>query len=219
MVVRRHDKRGNAYYLNKSTGKRTSKRGWKISLSHRKEKPSYRERKVGGKKVKIRLGKVRKGISSQKVTALKKKRSKLYSERSYWRKKLFALIKAKEKQKDINNAKRKLASINGKITKLNRKLGIVYVKKPLPKKKRQVKDGVITSTLSHWDAERELDTILEKDKIKKYIIDGVKYGKTNHLDIVLAFDEMIAHGLDNEQYPKVIFIYDNNTKIVTVYIY
>lgn len=40
MVVRRYDKRGFAYYFNKDTGKRTSKRGWKISLAwKRKKKP------------------------------------------------------------------------------------------------------------------------------------------------------------------------------------
>lgn len=38
MVVRRYDKRGTAYYFNKGTGKRTSERGWKISLSSRRKK-------------------------------------------------------------------------------------------------------------------------------------------------------------------------------------
>ena len=219
MVVRRQDKNGNSYYFNKNKGKRTSKRAWKISLSHRAKKPSYRTRKVDGRTVKVRLGKVRKGISYQKVSSLKKQRSKLYSQRSYWNDKLSKLIKKKAKQKTINDAKRKLSLITNRITKLNRKLGVVNIKKARPKKKRQYKENIITSYLPHWEGERELETALKENVIKKYIIDGVSYKKTDHLDIVLAYDEMVQAQLSIDPYPNVIFIYDVSQKILTVNIY
>lgn len=219
MVVRKHDKRGIAYYFNKSTGKRTSKTGWKISLSHRQEKPSYREKEVGGKKVKVRLGKVRKGISYQKVSSLKKQRSKLYSNRYYWNNKLTALLKAGATKKSINDAKRKLSIITAKIKQINRKLGIVYLVKPTPKVKVEKVGKLYSEKFIHWQAREELESLLKKGTFSKYEILGEIINKNMKGDILMEFESMVQIAFESQQTPWIVFVYDYKNKLVRLFIY
>lgn len=220
MVVRRHNKRGNAYYFNKSTGKRTSKRAWKISLSHRQEKPSYRTRKVDGHSIKVRLGKVRKGISYQKVSALKKQRSNLYANRYYWNNKLSELIKKQGKKKEINKAKRRLSGIVADIIKINRKLGIVYVVKPPPKEGERIEIGkkIFSITFVHWQGKQELEDLLKKDYFKNYEVEGEMFSKDMPADIMMEYESQVQIGFEYSSTPHMTFVYDDKRKLVRIFL-
>ena len=219
MVVRRYNKKGNPYYFNKSKGKITSHKAWRISLSYRTPKPSYRIRKVDGRTVKVRLGKVRKGISYQKVYSLKKQRSRLYAKRAYWNKKLSTDIARGAKPKIINASKRELSKITSEIVSINRKLGVVTIIKKKPKKKRQYKENERIYTLTHWEGSNELDEALKKGFVRKYIIEDVTYNKKLPADIRLAYDAMVQKGLRHTKTPYVEFTYQDVARILIIKMY
>lgn len=172
------------------------------------------------KKTKIKIDhhsitRVESGTTRSDAEELKKLRSNLYSQKSYWVKKWNTATK----KKDANRAFARAQVVQRELNKVNKKLGVTYELEPV-KKEGYFENGVRKKQFNIWEGIKRIREVIKKRYYKTFIIDGHKVQAKYPSNVYFAYDdiERLAYAVPRGT-PMVQFEFDTDNKTVTINIF